>query len=146
MDRHTREQIELAGAMLAAAVAMYAIRWWLFPGAANHAEMWRFLVGDIAFLFVQVLLVTLFIDRLMRTREREAMLQKLNMVIGAFYSQIGTRLMGRIASWDDGFDQIRQAVLIQPSWGDAEYSAAKKALRTYSYKVTAEECDLAQLH
>ena len=74
------------------------------PRICFHSEMWRFLIGDVAFLFVQVLLLTFFIDRLLKQREREAMLQKLNMVIGAFYSQIGTQLMGMIASYDLGFD------------------------------------------
>lgn len=145
MKRIERWQVEIAAMMLAAAVALLTLRWFLFPGAAYHYEMERYLVDDVAFLFVQVLILSLVVDRVIRAREREAMLTKLNMVIGAFYSEIGTRLMGRIASWDSGFDSIRSSLLIKPGWGDAEYDAAKKALRNYPYKVTAEECDLAEL-
>lgn len=146
MKRLERWQLEIAGAMIAGALLLLGIRWFLFPGAIYHAEMERYLVDDLAFIFIQVLILSLVIDRVIRAREREAILEKLNMVIGAFYSEIGTRLMGVIASWDDGFDSIRQSVLVKPEWGDAEYAAAKKALRSYPYRVTAEECDLARLH
>lgn len=146
MKRIERWQIEIAAIMLFAAVALLAVRWFLFPGATLHYEMERYLVDDLAFLFLQVLILSLVVDRVIRAREREAMLTKLNMVIGAFYSELGTRLMGRIASWDTGFDSVRSSLLVKPGWGDAEYDAAKKALRSYPYKVTAEECDLAELH
>lgn len=145
MSKFRRGQAEMVAALVAAAGILYAIRWWLFPGEALHNEMWRFLIGDIGFLFLQVLLVTLFIDRQMQAREREAMLQKLNMVIGAFYSEIGTRLMGEMASADRGFDAVRDQVLIKPAWGEADYARAKQAIRTYEFRVEASACDLEAL-
>lgn len=145
MSSYRRGQIEMVVALVIAAAVLYGIRWWFFPGPVLHNEMWRFLVGDIAFLFLQVLLVTLFLDGLLRAREREAMLQKLNMVIGAFYSEVGTGLMGAIASYDVGFDAIRSNVLIKHGWVDADYERAKKALREYDYHVTADSCDLYAL-
>jgi hypothetical protein len=131
--------------MVAAALVMYAVRYLVFPGAALHNEMWRFLVGDVAFLFVQVLLLTFFIDRLLKQREKEAMLQKLNMVIGAFYSQLGTQLMGMVASFDTGFAQVRDRVLIKHGWTAADYTNAKEAIREYDWTVEASDCDLVAL-
>jgi hypothetical protein len=145
MRQHERWQLNIGAAMLVAAVAMYAVRYWVFPGSAFHSEMWRFLVGDVAFLFVQVLLLTFFIDRLLKQREREAMLQKLNMVIGAFYSEIGTKLMGMIASYDLGFEQVRDRVLIKHGWTPADYADAKQAIREYDWSVEACDCDLRAL-
>ncbi len=134
-----------AGAVLVAAIALYAVRYFLFPGAALHNEMWRFLVGDIAFLFVQLLLLTFVVDTLLKRRERDAMLQKLNMVIGAFYSQIGTKLMGMIASYDLGFPAVRDKVLIKAGWGPPDYAAAKQLIRDYDWQVEACDCDLQAL-
>lgn len=48
-----------------------------------------YLALDIVFVPVQVLLVTLIIERLLNERERQAMIKKLNMVIGAFMSEVG---------------------------------------------------------
>jgi hypothetical protein len=145
MRQYGRWQLNIAVAMLIAALAMYAVRYWVFPGSALHNEMWRFLVGDVAFLFVQVLLLTFVIDGLLKQREREAMLQKLNMVIGAFYSQLGTKLMGMIASYDLGFETVRDRVLIKHGWTDAKYAEAKRAIREYDWSVEASDCDLLAL-
>ncbi len=145
MRQYEKWQLGLAAAMVLAAAALYTIRYLVFPGDAIHNEMWRFLIGDIAFLFVQVLLLTFFIDRLLKERERTAMLQKLNMVIGAFYSQVGTRLMGMIASYDSGFAEVRDRVLIKHGWTPENYADAKRALREYDWSVEASDCDLEAL-
>ena len=52
-------------------------------------HIFLYLIGDIAFVFVQVLMVTLFVEKLLEEREKSALLKKLNMVIGAFFSEIG---------------------------------------------------------
>lgn len=50
-------------------------------------HIFLYLIGDIAFVFIEVLLVTLIIHQLLSRREKQAMLKKLNMVIGAFFSE-----------------------------------------------------------
>lgn len=52
-----------------------------------------YLVGDIAFVPVEVLLVTLIIHRLLSEREKRSKIKKLNMVIGAFFSEVGSTLL-----------------------------------------------------
>ena len=47
-------------------------------------------LGNLAFLPVYVLFVTLIIERVLRERERNAIRQKLNMVIGVFFCEVGT--------------------------------------------------------
>ncbi len=47
------------------------------------------MVGDIAFVPIEVLMVTLIIHRLLTEREKRAMLKKMNMVIGAFFQRSG---------------------------------------------------------
>ena len=46
------------------AILVYGLRWELFSGQTMHKEMLRYLVDDIAFLFIQVLLVSLLLDEL----------------------------------------------------------------------------------
>ncbi len=59
-----------------------------------------FLIEDIAFLFIEVLLVTLIIHKILDNREKKERMEKLNMVIGTFYSEIGTELLNLIAKMD----------------------------------------------
>ena len=67
----------------------------LYPGLSIFGDIHHipaFLLEDIAFLPIEVLLVTLIIHRLLRNMEKRNRLEKLNMVIGAFYVQVGTSL------------------------------------------------------
>ena len=52
-----------------------------------------FLVGDLAFLPLEVLLVVIIIERILTYRDKQAKLQKLNMVVGAFFSEVGNYLL-----------------------------------------------------
>ena len=52
-----------------------------------------YLVGDLAFLPLEVFIVVVVIERLLARREKQVTLQKLNMVVGAFFSEIGNYLL-----------------------------------------------------
>ncbi len=124
---------------------MYAVRWFAFPGAMLHNEMWRFLVGDVAFLMVQIALVTLLVDRMLRAREKQAMLRKLNMVIGAFFSELGTRLLGVLAVSDTNLNEVRASLIPAHGWTEKSYSDARIALANHEVSIELSECDLRDL-
>jgi hypothetical protein len=52
-----------------------------------------YLFADLAFVPVEVLCVTLIIDSMLSARERQERMEKLNMVIGIFFSRVGTPLL-----------------------------------------------------
>lgn len=140
-----RAEILLLTGTLALGATLYAFRWFAFSGSALHNEMWRFLVGDVAFLFIQIAFVTLLIDRILRNRERQAMMRKLNMVIGAFFSELGTDLLGRIATTDSKLDEVRDDLVPDPSWTAENYARAKEALDGHTPHIALEHCDLYAL-
>ena len=56
-----------------------------------------FYIGiDTAFLPIEILFVVLVIENAISSREKQQMMEKLNMVIGAFFSEVGTQLLGSI--------------------------------------------------
>ena len=140
-----RSEFALLAALLSAGLGLYAIRWALFSDPLLRNEMWRFLVGDIAFVFLQVAIVTLVIDRMLRNRERQAMKHKLNMVIGAFFSEIGTSLLGKLAVADTAIDEVRADLIPTQEWTAVEYAAAKRALRAHRPHIDITVCDLYEL-
>jgi hypothetical protein len=144
MNSRRSELLILLG-LLALGLGLYALRWALFAGPALHNEMWRFLIGDIAFLCLQVALVTLILDRLLRSRERQAMLRKLNMVIGAFFSEVGTELLGRLAITDSVLAEVRSDLIPQMSWTETDYRTAEQAVARHRPKIDIGACDLVAL-
>ncbi len=104
-----------------------------------------YMVGDIAFVFVEVLLVTLIIHRLLSERERRTKLEKLNMVIGAFFSEVGTELIKSFSDWDPQLEQIRKELMVTADWTGQDFLAVKTKLNSYVYGVAMERVGLESL-
>jgi hypothetical protein len=90
-------QILLGLLLVLLSVLFYLIHFAFFRDA-HH--IFIYLVGDIAFVFIEVLLVTLIIHQVLSEREKRAMLKKLNMVIGAFFSEVGMSLLKHFWAFD----------------------------------------------
>lgn len=135
----------MAAALLGVAVVLYAVRLWAFSDPALQNEMWRFLLGDVAFLFVQVPLVSLVIDGLISRRQLEETRRKLNMVIGAFFSQTGQSLLGEIAMADAGLADVRGDFVPHASWTSADFDRARAALLAHKPKIELDPERLVRL-
>jgi hypothetical protein len=122
--------------------------WYLFHYFIFHDwhHIFIYLIGDIAFVPIEVLLVTLIIHQLLDRKEKRSRLEKLNMVIGAFFSEVGTRLLTVLSDNDPGLDDIRKGLIITADWSDQEFSRANKHLRNYEFGVDMQKIDLVQLH
>ena len=143
--RLRRWQVEIAVTLIVAAIVVYSLRWFLFPSEGFHREMLRYLVDDVAFLFIQVLLVSMLLDGLMQRRQRETMLDKLNMIIGAFFSECGTDVLGRVARLDEELDDVRVDLLARPGWRAKDYERAKQAFRAHEPVIALSGGDLVAL-
>jgi hypothetical protein len=83
-------KVALGVSLIVMSAVLYSIHYLVF-GDARHMLM--YLLGDLAFLPIEVFLVTVVVHQLLTEREKRTMLKKLNMVIGAFFSEVGTRLL-----------------------------------------------------
>ena len=104
-----------------------------------------YLIGDVAFLFTDVLLVTLIIDEAMSIRAKRALMEKLNMVIGSFYSEVGVRLLGTLAACDSCVEKIRRDLIVTARWTDSDFRNVKRSIGEYGYEIDIRQYDLAAL-
>jgi hypothetical protein len=104
-----------------------------------------YLVGDVAFVPIEVLLVTVIIHRLLSQREKRIRLEKLNMVIGTFFSEVGTRLLTYFSDFDPRLGSIREHLLISSEWTDNRFQSVSKILKTYDYGVDVSKVNLEHL-
>ncbi len=81
---------------------------------------------DLTFLPVQVLLVTVILERVLGDRERQAKMHKMNMVIGAFFSEVGVETIRRILGFCGEVDQFQNHLSVGLHWEGAEYLAATR--------------------
>ncbi len=134
--------VVLGAALIAASALLYYVEYLVF-GDSRH--IFLYLVGDIAFLPVEVLIVTLILHRLLSARERRGRLEKLNMVIGAFFSEAGTRLLALVAAADPDIAAVRSELVVGVRWTDAEYRRTERALGSRKYRVDIASVDLPAL-
>src|SRR4030042_495346 len=81
---------------------------------AHH--IFIYLIGDLAFLPIEVFLVVIVIERILNHREKQAQFQKLNMVIGAFFSEVGNQLLGALLQYIDDRDSVKHHLAVSMDW------------------------------
>jgi hypothetical protein len=137
--KHLRWQVFLASLLIFLSAILYFIHYAIFKDA-HH--IFIYLLGDVAFVPIEVLLVTVIIHQVLSAREKSARMQKLNMVIGAFFSEVGTKLLIYFSDWDPQLDKIRTDLVVGDNWSPKEFSEVGKHLKTYEYAVDIHKADL----
>jgi len=142
MMKHFNWQILLGLFLIILSVVFYLIHYVVFRDV-HH--IFLYLIGDIAFVFIEVLLVTLIIHQLLDQREKRSKLHKLNMVIGTFFSEVGTDLMKSFIEFDGHIDKIRKNLLVTDQWPGHQFSEVNKSLKNYDFKIESQKGDLEKL-
>jgi hypothetical protein len=135
-------QVLLGGALIVLSAVVYVIHYLIFR---DTHHIFIYLVGDIAFVFFEVLLVTLVIHSLLSQREKRRRLEKLNMVIGAFFSEVGTKLLSYFSDLDPNLNKIRRELVVTGEWSEGDFLAVSNRLRSYRYQVDILQVELAGL-
>jgi hypothetical protein len=135
-------QVLLGITLIVLSAIVYLIQYAVFRDARH---IFIYLMGDTAFVFIEVLLVTLIIHSLLNEREKRVRLEKLNMVIGAFFSEVGTGLLAYLSDFDPKLDAIRKELIVTNNWSEREFSEVSKRLRTYDYTVEVKRISLKDL-
>lgn len=135
---HLRWQILLGLALSGVSAFLYYLQY-RYAGGAENVLQW--LVGSLAFLPLQVLLLTLVVDRLLAHREKLAMRKKLNMVIGVFFSETGTYLLKMLAALDREIDAVRGDLLPGPGWTARDFDRKAETMRTRAGRIDVGPAD-----
>ncbi len=84
----------------------------------------KFVVAQLGFLPVSVFLVTIVLNQLMARREKQALLKKMNMVVGTFFSEVGTTLLSLINPTSPN-KELRNSLLPNVGWTNLDYQKAR---------------------
>ena len=77
--------------------ALYALQLIIFRSPRDTGF---YVLQDFAFLPLQVAIVSVVLGRYLKNSEKTARLEKLNMVINAFFSADGTQLLLKLSEFD----------------------------------------------
>jgi len=132
----------LAFAFLLASVAIYYIHFLIFK---DSIFIFKYFVAQLGFLPISTALVTIVLNQLMGKRDKNIRLQKLHMVIGAFYSDVGTGLLKFLASSDHAASSFGQYLKLTSSWAKSDFDQAKRNIRDINLDKTDLPLQLDEL-
>lgn len=128
--------------MLLVSLVLYLVDYFMFGRAE---EIGFGFMSNVAFLPVYVLFVTLMIERVLKEREREAMIKKLNMVIGIFFSEVGSMLLHDFVSFFPDGEDLSRRLRVTGHWRDEDYQAARNFLKGQDIRLDPRIGDLPAL-
>lgn len=103
------------------------------------------LMQDLAFLPVQVALVTIALSKMIGEREKRERLNKTNMLVSAFFSEFGIDLMKQLITFVNNMDEIAPHLNITEEWSSKNYATASNELKTLKIIVESKPKYLLEL-
>jgi len=140
--KNYRDFLLIAALFIALSALFYYVHFLIFH---DSHHIFIYMIGDLAFVPLEVFLVILVIERLLSRREKRAILNKLNMVVGAFYSEVGMHLLGELLDGFDNHQEIKQRLEIKQDWTAKDFRQASSFARDIKGKVDSRRVDLKKL-
>jgi len=116
----------LGGIFVATSALLYYIHYRTFH---DLHHIFIYMVGDLAFLPLEAFIVVVVIERIFAYREKRAMLSKLNMVIGAFFSELGNRLLEELSTFCRKREDVINCLGVKQEWTVSDFKAAHACAR-----------------
>ena len=86
------------------------------------------------------------IESIIERRERVERLRKINMLVGVFYSEVGTALLRKFSAADPACNRICEALIVSGSWTDQDFAKAGAILAQYTPAIRSRDLDLPELN
>jgi len=140
--KHNWWFVILAAILLISSLSIYVLHYLIFKDA-HH--IFIFLLHDVAFLPIEVLLVGLILERVLERREKRIRLQKLNMVIGTFFSELGNDLFRGLTESIENIGEAVEPLGVRGRWKNGDYINAINFLKSFRFEIKPEDLDLVSL-
>jgi voltage-gated potassium channel len=85
------------------------------------------------------------VEMMLNFREKKQKNEKLNMIIGAFFSEIGTELITYLSGFDQALDKVREELIISDDYSIKSFNLIRKKLKKYHYKIDIDKSKLPDL-
>lgn len=135
-------QLWIGLALIIVSVVIYYIQILIFQ---NPHDTFFYLLQDFAFVPMQILFITLLVNEVLSWREKKALLKKMNMLIGVFFSEVGTELAKICSQFDCQSAELKNILLVNSSWKELHYHEAANNIKQRQFHMDAHKGDLGNL-
>lgn len=122
-------QVTLGIILITLTAFFYYVHFLIFR---DPQHIFLYFVGDIAFVFFEVLLVTLVIHRLLHHREEQSRRERHRMLAGAFFSELGTELLRLMAGLDANLDRLAGRLAPPESWSEQAFLGTRALVTAHA--------------
>lgn len=101
--------------------------------------------GKILAIFMIVMGVGTFLgvianasEIMLNNRERLNRINKSNMIIGTFFSEVGTELIIYLSNFDHNIDELREELIIDSQYSKKSFTFLRNILKKYHHEIEIE--------
>ena len=134
MSKRLSWKVKFSIVMVLLIIIIYGSNY-LVLGDAEHiiSYVWT----HLGFIPVDILLVAFLLDEIIEKKEKEAMLEKLDMLMSTFFSEVGNDLISQLSSVNKYTANTENLKLIK-NWDDKDYDAKLAELKSASIDFQAD--------
>ncbi|MPM50237.1 hypothetical protein SDC9_96973 [bioreactor metagenome] len=116
------------GILLILTFFLYGLHFLIFR---DWHHIFIFGLGDLAFIPLEVIFVSLILHRVLESNEKKKQRRKLYMVIEIFFSEVGIKILRLFSKNDEKFDSISDDLQIRTDWDKAKFKKLKEIKKEY---------------
>jgi len=140
--KHHRASLILSVLLVGLSAVVYKFQVDMFN---RPNDTFFYLTQDLAFLPLDVLFVTLILERVLAWREKLDKRRIIHVVISALFSEMGNDLVRRLSSYNVDLPELRGRLEITPEWTLHDYDDLARFVKTRSYSTDSRIGDLVEL-
>ncbi|MBR5536945.1 MAG: hypothetical protein IKU58_03495 [Clostridia bacterium] len=129
--------------LLCTSAVLYVLHYLIFRDL-HHIGI--FFLHELAGMPLEVILVSLFFDKLIEKTHEEENQSKLSIIETLFFNESGGNMLRYLSSFDPNFDELADIMNVRMDWKAIDYQAARLHLKDYSFHLDVEKVDFFGLH
>jgi hypothetical protein len=122
---------------------IFILQFFLF---GDIRDTFFYLFEDLAFLPIQILIVTFVIERIIDQRDKKEKLSKIHVLINVFYSEVGRDCITIMTKFIGNFSELQDCVTITDEWDNPQFVKAIKTLTKFDFVDAHEPYDFQKLN
>ncbi len=142
MKKYLNWMLSISLILIIASALTYTIHYFIFR---DLHHIFIYMIGDFGFLFLDVLLVILFIERLLSRRDKRSIMNKLNMVIGVFLSEVGLELLRKFSNFVINSQKLERQLEMNTDWQMKDFKKAMAAVQKFPYEIKIDKSSLFEI-
>ena len=134
MDDHKRWKIKFSIIMVIAIIIIYGSNILVLK---DPEHVISYIWTHLGFIPVDILIVAFVLDEIISKKEKEAMMEKLDMIMSTFFSEVGNDLISQLSSVNKHKADTKYLESIK-SWNDKDYENKLKEIKNINIPFKAD--------